>query len=108
MGNQPFEPATGAFKREFLRPVEAPRTISRETANKLFIGMMRDQARFGGLGVLRAVANVHGPIAAAVRGMSPFDQESVDRRLLELDGTLQTVLLVCQGGTQLLKGQLLG
>ena len=46
-----------------------------------------DEARFGGKGVLKAVANVNGPIAKALLGISPFDQGAVDRRLIELDGT---------------------
>ena len=46
-----------------------------------------DAARFGGKGVLKAVENVNGPIAAVLRGISPFDQEALDSRLIELDGT---------------------
>jgi enolase len=46
-----------------------------------------DAARFHGKGVLRAVANVNGPIAEAVRGLDPFDQRGVDRALIDLDGT---------------------
>jgi enolase 1/2/3 len=42
---------------------------------------------YGGKGVLQAVANVMGEIAAAVRGHEASDQEGVDRRLIELDGT---------------------
>jgi enolase len=42
---------------------------------------------FGGKGVTRAVANVNGEIAAAVRGLAAEEQEPVDRRLVELDGT---------------------
>jgi enolase len=43
--------------------------------------------RYHGKGVLHAVANVKGPIAKAVRGMDAFDQRSVDRTLVDLDGT---------------------
>jgi enolase 1/2/3 len=46
-----------------------------------------DAARFHGRGVLRAVANVNGPIAEAVRGLDAFDQRGVDRALIDLDGT---------------------
>ena len=46
-----------------------------------------DPARFRGAGVLTAVANVVERIAPAVRGLSPFDQAGLDRRMLELDGT---------------------
>src|SRR3954464_16043215 len=42
---------------------------------------------YGGKGVTRAVANVVGEIAAAVRGREAGDQEGVDRMLVELDGT---------------------
>ncbi|MDQ6747340.1 MAG: phosphopyruvate hydratase, partial [Candidatus Dormibacteraeota bacterium] len=44
-------------------------------------------ARYGGKGVRRAVANVDGEIAAAVRGLDANDQAGLDHRLLELDGT---------------------
>src|SRR6476659_11302096 len=42
---------------------------------------------YGGKGVLQAVGSVEGEIAAAVRGLEAGDQEAVDRRLIELDGT---------------------
>jgi enolase len=42
---------------------------------------------FGGFGVDRAVANVNGEIAAALRGVPIADQSAIDRRLIELDGT---------------------
>jgi len=44
-------------------------------------------AAWGGKGVTQAVANVNGEIATAVRGMDANEQESLDRRLIELDGT---------------------
>jgi enolase len=46
-----------------------------------------DPARFGGKGVLRAVANVHDAIAPALEGMDAYEQRSIDRTLVELDGT---------------------
>ena len=46
-----------------------------------------DAGRYCGRGVLGAVAAVNGEIAAAVRGLDGADQESLDRRLIELDGT---------------------
>ena len=46
-----------------------------------------DASRFGGAGVLTAVANVNHRIAPALAGMSPYDQSAVDHRLIELDGT---------------------
>jgi len=44
-------------------------------------------ARFGGLDVLNAVANVNGEIARAVLGQRADDQAALDERLVELDGT---------------------
>ncbi|HEX6548765.1 MAG TPA: phosphopyruvate hydratase [Candidatus Dormibacteraeota bacterium] len=46
-----------------------------------------DPERFGGKGVLNAIANVEGEIAAAVEGRDVFDQGGLDRALIELDGT---------------------
>jgi len=43
--------------------------------------------RWGGKGVTRAVGNVNGEIASAVRGRDAGDQEGLDRALCELDGT---------------------
>ena len=49
---------------------------------------LRDgDGRFGGKGVLGAVANVNGPIAEALSGLDAFDQRGVDATLLALDGT---------------------
>ena len=45
-----------------------------------------DKKRYLGKGVLRAVANVNGDIARAVAGIE-LDQQSLDRKLIELDGT---------------------
>ncbi|HEY8774317.1 MAG TPA: phosphopyruvate hydratase [Gaiellaceae bacterium] len=42
---------------------------------------------FGGKGVTRAVGNVRGEIAEAVRGRDADDQAGLDRVLIELDGT---------------------
>jgi enolase len=46
-----------------------------------------DMARYQGKGVLKAVANVNGGIAGAVRGLDALDQGAVDRAMLDLDGT---------------------
>jgi enolase 1/2/3 len=43
--------------------------------------------RFAGKGVTRAVANVNGEIAEAVRGMDASDQQRLDDALVALDGT---------------------
>jgi enolase len=42
---------------------------------------------WGGKGVTRAVENVNGAIAAAVRGIDAGDQRTLDERLIKLDGT---------------------
>ncbi len=46
-----------------------------------------DPKRFGGKGVLQAVANVTEVIAPALIGLDALDQREVDRRVLELDGS---------------------
>ncbi|MDE7133812.1 MAG: phosphopyruvate hydratase, partial [Rikenellaceae bacterium] len=46
-----------------------------------------DKDRYGGKGVLKAVANVNGKIADRVVGMNVFDQTAIDRAMIELDGT---------------------
>jgi enolase len=46
-----------------------------------------DPSRFGGRGVQRAVASVNGPIAEALRGVDAFEQRTVDRLVIDLDGT---------------------
>jgi enolase len=43
--------------------------------------------RWAGKGVSRAVANVNGELAEAVRGIDPADQAALDRAMVELDGT---------------------
>ncbi len=42
---------------------------------------------WSGKGVMTAVANVNGELAAAVRGMDAYDQRAVDRALCDADGT---------------------
>jgi enolase len=46
-----------------------------------------DAARFGGKGVLTAVANVNGTIATELAGLDAHEQRAIDRALLELDGS---------------------
>ena len=43
--------------------------------------------RYGGKGVLQAVANVNERIAPEIVGMNALDQEGIDRAMIELDGT---------------------
>ncbi len=46
-----------------------------------------DKARYGGKGVLNAVANVTETIAPALYGLDATDQAGIDALLIELDGT---------------------
>jgi enolase len=46
-----------------------------------------DASRYGGKGVLKAVANVNGAIATSLKGMDATDQSTVDQKMLNLDGT---------------------
>ena len=46
-----------------------------------------DPSRYQGKGVLRAVRHVNQEIAGAVTGMEAQDQESLDKALMDLDGT---------------------
>jgi enolase len=49
---------------------------------------LRDSGNaYGGKGVTRAVENVNGEIARAVKGLDAADQAALDGRLVELDGT---------------------
>ena len=46
-----------------------------------------DPKRYMGKGVLKAVANVNGPIAEALIGMNALEQIKIDEAMLALDGT---------------------
>lgn len=46
-----------------------------------------DKKRYMGKGVLKAVGNVKDLIAPAIVGMNSEDQEGVDKKMLEVDGT---------------------
>ncbi len=46
-----------------------------------------DAKRYGGKGVLQAVANVNDKIAPALEGMNAFDQQSIDQAMIDLDGS---------------------
>jgi enolase len=47
----------------------------------------KDPSRYGGKGVLNACANVNGELREAVAGFEVTEQEALDRRMIELDGT---------------------
>ena len=46
-----------------------------------------DKKRYGGKGVAKAVANVNGKIASAIKKMDALEQKKIDKKLIELDGT---------------------
>ncbi|MET4694214.1 phosphopyruvate hydratase [Endozoicomonas lisbonensis] len=46
-----------------------------------------DKSRYLGKGVLKAVANVNGPIREALLGRDALDQKGLDLAMIELDGT---------------------
>jgi enolase len=56
------------------------------TGTREAIELRDGEARYGGKGVRRAVGHVNGEIRDALRGMEA-DQEAMDRRMIELDGT---------------------
>jgi enolase len=46
-----------------------------------------DPNRYAGRGVLKAVTNVNKILGPAVQGMDPVEQEKIDKKLIEIDGT---------------------
>lgn len=46
-----------------------------------------DPKRYGGKGILKAVANINEKIAPALIGMSALDQRAIDMKMIALDGT---------------------
>src|ERR1700684_2418360 len=46
-----------------------------------------DKKRYGGKGVLKAVANIDIDIAGTIIGQGVEDQAALDKKLIELDGT---------------------
>ena len=46
-----------------------------------------DPARYFGKGVLKAISNVNDIIAPALKGQCVFEHQSIDRTMIELDGT---------------------
>ena len=46
-----------------------------------------DKARYNGKGVLKAIANINGPITEAILGLDALDQTAIDNLLVMLDGT---------------------
>src|SRR2546425_7370036 len=60
-----------------------------------------DRKRYGGKGVMKAVANVNGKIASAIKGTDAREQEKIDHKLIELDGSKNKKNL---GANALLRG----
>lgn len=69
----------------------------------------KDENRYGGLGVLKAVSNINEKISAAIEGMEVGEQEEIDKKMIALDGTenksnlganaiLGVSLAVCRAG----------
>ena len=46
-----------------------------------------DKSRYLGKGVLKAVANINGPIRDLLLGKDPLDQKTLDHAMIKLDGT---------------------
>jgi len=46
-----------------------------------------DKSRYGGKGVLEAVSNAEGELSDSVVGMDSEDQEGIDKKMIDLDGT---------------------
>jgi len=46
-----------------------------------------DASRFGGKGVLKAVANINGELASALIGQDGLNQAALDQKMIDLDGT---------------------
>lgn len=46
-----------------------------------------DKSRYMGKGVLKAVANINGPIRDLLLGKDPVDQKALDHAMIQLDGT---------------------
>ncbi|EKX31943.1 hypothetical protein GUITHDRAFT_82684 [Guillardia theta CCMP2712] len=46
-----------------------------------------DKSRYLGKGVSKAVKNVEEKIAPAIKGMDPTDQDAIDKKMIEVDGT---------------------
>ena len=52
-----------------------------------------DKKRYGGKGVTKAVANINGKIAPALKGADASDQYGVDETMIRLDGTKEKSVL---------------
>lgn len=57
------------------------------TGEREALELRDDEARFMGKGVLKAVANVNGPLKELVVGMEASNQRELDEAMINLDGT---------------------
>ncbi len=55
--------------------------------HEAFVLLDGDKNRYRGLGVKKAIANIHGEIRAAVVGMEVTEQRKIDQTMIDLDGT---------------------
>ncbi len=46
-----------------------------------------DKSRYGGKGVLKAIANINDILAPVIIGMEPAEQKELDQKMIDLDGT---------------------
>ena len=71
----------GKFKGWAIAPSGA------STGKKEAVELRDGGKEFGGFGVQKAVSNINGKIKKALVGLDVLSQESVDKALIELDGT---------------------
>lgn len=65
----------------------APVPSGASTGSHEAIELRDGGSKFGGLGVERAINNINEIIAPSLIGKSPNDQKTIDKELIELDGT---------------------
>ena len=53
-----------------------------------------DSTRYGGKGVLSAVENINSLIFPAIKGIDASNQEEIDTKILEIDGTDNKLSLI--------------
>ena len=88
---RPTVEAEGALADGATGRAIAPAGASRRSNDAI---ELRDGGKaFAGLGVERALAGIAAEIAPALTGLDASDQEAVDARLIELDGTPQKARL---------------
>lgn len=81
------------------------------TGDKEAVELRDGGKRLNGKGVSKAIENVNGPIREALIGLLPFNQELIDKVLIDLDGTatkmklganaiLGTSMAICRAAAQ--------